>query len=245
VSRGIFITGTDTGVGKTVVSAGIVRWLRRQGVDAVPMKPVQTGAEKRGGELVAPDLAFCISAAGLQPDPPEIPLMSPYLYEPACSPHLAGRIAGRYPEIATLRRCLDTLLSKHQAVVVEGAGGIMVPLNEHDTMRDLMESMGLPVVLVSRAGLGAINHALLSIDALRAAGLEPLGVIFNQAAPPSPEDRFIEDDNPNSVARFGRVKVLGKIGYFDGPGPTAERWRRFEESMPGLPQIRAALGMAS
>jgi dethiobiotin synthetase len=241
MNRGVFITGTDTGVGKTVVTAGIVRWLRGHGLDVLPMKPVQTGAERRGGKLIAPDLDFCLSAAGVQPGPEEISLMSPYLYEPACSPHLAGRISGRYPDIATLQYCLHTLLARRQAIVVEGAGGIMVPLNEQDTMLDLMKSLALPVVLVSRVGLGAINHALLSLHALRAAGLEPLGVIFNQAAPPAPEDRFIAEDNPGTVARFGGVDVLGNVGYFDPRHPPEERWQDFERSVPGLQRIREAL----
>jgi dethiobiotin synthase len=237
----VFVTGTDTGVGKTLVAAGIVRWLRRQGVDAIPMKPVQTGAETRRGALLSPDLAFCIAASELELDDAEIRQMSPYLYEPACSPHLAGRITGRYPEIAALEHCLDALLARHQAVVVEGAGGIMVPLDETHTMLDLMKVMGLPVVLVSRLGLGAINHALLSIRVLRAAGLEPLGVIFNQTQPPAPADRFIEEDNPNAVARFGGLGVLGTIGYLDVQGPAEERWQRFEQAVPGLQRIREEL----
>ncbi len=241
MSRGIFITGTDTGVGKTLVATGIVRWLRTQGIDAVPMKPVQTGADKRGGKLIAPDLAFCLAASGLQPGPDEIRLMSPYLYESACSPHLAGRMNGRYPEISALKDCADTLLLRHQAIIVEGAGGIMVPLNEKDTMLDLMKTLGYPVVLVSRVGLGAINHALLSIQALRAAGLEPIGIVFNQAEPPSLENRFIEEDNPKTIARLGRVQVLGKMDYVDMQGPAEEIWSHFELSMPGLQCIREAL----
>ncbi len=241
MSRGIFITGTDTGVGKTVVTAGIVRWLRRKGIDTVPMKPVQTGAEKRGGELAAPDLAFCLAASGMQPSPDELRLMSPYLYEPACSPHLAGRLAGRYPETAKITECLGALLARHQTAVVEGAGGIMAPLNETDTMLDLMRTMGFPVVLVSRVGLGGINHALLSIQALRAARLELLGVIFNQPAAPSPEDRFIEEDNPRTIARLGGVTVLGKIDYCDMGAPANEIWHRFDQSVPGLQLIRQTL----
>ena len=199
MSRGIFITGTDTGVGKTLVTAGIVRWIRNRGIDAVPMKPVQTGAEKRGAQLVAPDLEFCLEACGLSPDPDEVRLMSPYLYEPACSPHLAGRMAGDYVQIPTIVDCARRLLDKHRVVFVEGAGGILVPLNERETMLDLMVALAYPVVLVSRVGLGAINHALLSVQALRSAGLEVLGVIFNRTEPPLPENCFIEDDNPRRL----------------------------------------------
>ena len=248
MGRGIFVTGTDTGVGKTLVTAGIVRWLRNQGVDAVPMKPVQTGGEwrsrLRGSErLVAPDLEFVLSAADLRPGDDEMQLMSPYVYEPACSPHLAGRMEGRYVEPSVVKDCADRLLGEHQAVVVEGAGGIEVPLNESATMLDLMVLLGFPVVLVSRFGLGTINHALLSVNALRSAGLDLIGVVFNQIEQPSAESRFIEEDNPEAVARFGNVPVLGKIMHFDRNSKTEGIWHDFEKATTGLQNILEALGV--
>ena len=237
MSRGIFVTGTDTGVGKTLVTAGTVRWLRSRGIDAVPMKPVQTGAEMRKGELFATDLEFSLRAGGLSADSSELRLMSPYTYEPACSPHLAGRMASNYAQISTIRDCADRLLKEHRAIVVEGAGGIMVPLNENETMLDLMTDFGYPVVLVSRSGLGAINHALLSVQALRAAGLEIAGLVFNQSEPPMPENSFIENDNPDVISRLGKVDILGKIGYLDMKGQPEEIWTHFERSMPGLKHL--------
>ena len=237
-NRGLFITGTDTGVGKTLITAGIVRWLRSQWIDVVPVKPVQTGAEKKGDILVAPDLEFCLSASGLQPGLDEKRWMSPYLYEPACSPHLAGRIAGRYPDISIIQKYIELILRRRQAVVVEGAGGIMVPLNENESMLDLMKALNYPVVLVSRIGLGAVNHALLSINTLVTAGLGVAGIIFNQNTPPVPENRYIEEDNPLVISRFGKVRVLGNISYFDNTIPQEEIWRRFEQSMPGLEYLK-------
>ena len=235
MSRGIFITGTDTGIGKTVVTAGILRWLRRQNIDAVPMKPVQTGARRQGRRLISPDLEFCLAASGIEPGAGEAKLMQPYAYEPACSPHLAGRLAHKYPEISEVVKCAEGLLRKHQAVVVEGAGGIMVPLNENDTMLDLMKELAYPVVLVARFGLGTINHTLLSVNALRAGGLNLLGVVFNHTEPPRPENRFIEADNPEIIARFGKTPVLGKLKYFENLDPAAAKvWRDFETDMPGL-----------
>jgi dethiobiotin synthetase len=237
LSSGIFITGTDTGVGKTFVTAGIVRWLRRRDFDAVPMKPVQTGAERREGELFAADLEFSLKAGDLSADLDELRLMSPYTYEPACSPHLAGRMAGNYTQISTIRYCADRLLREHRAIIVEGAGGIIVPLNEKETMLDLMTDFGYPVVLVSRSGLGSINHALLSVQALRAAALEIAGLVFNQSEPPMPENSFIENDNPDVIARLGKVDILGKIGYLDMKKQPEEVWAHFERSMPGLERL--------
>jgi len=247
MSPGVFVTGTDTGVGKTFVAAGIVRWLRNQGIDAVPMKPVQTGGERRSelrgdNRLVAPDLEFVLSTANLQPADDEIRLMSPYVYEPACSPHLAGRMAERYVEPSIVKDCADQLSAAHQAVVIEGAGGIMVPLNESATMLDLMVLLGYPVILVSRFGLGTINHTLLSVQALHTAGLELIGVVFNRTEQPTGESRFIEEDNPETIARFGGVPVLGKIGYLDPVSKTGDTWDNFEKAMTGLRDIRDALG---
>lgn len=245
MSRGIFITGTDTGVGKTLVTAGIVRWLRNQGIDAVPMKPVQTGGERRsearGDRLVAPDLEFHLAACDLRPSRDELQLMSPYVYQPACSPHLAGRMAQRYTEPSVVKDCADKLLRDHEAVVVEGAGGVMVPLNESATMLDLMKMLAYPVVLVSRFGLGTINHTLLSIHALRTARIDLIGVVFNQVEQPSTGSRFIEEDNPEAIARFGNVPVVGKIMHLDPNSKTEEAWRDFEEAMTGLPDILDAL----
>ena len=238
MSPGIFITGTDTGVGKTVVTAGIVRWLRRQGIDAVPMKPVQTGATRQGKRLISPDLEFCLAASGIKPDTNELKLMLPYAYEPACSPHLAGRLAGKYPEIPQIVKCADNLLKRHQAIVVEGAGGIMVPLNERQTMIDLIVALNYPVAVVSRIGLGTINHTLLSVQAVRAAGLNLLGVVFNHTEPPQPENEFIEEDNPEIIAHFGKTPVLGKLRYFKKLSPEREDiWQQFEADIPGLKYI--------
>jgi dethiobiotin synthase len=242
MGRGIFVTGTDTGVGKTLIAAGILRGLRSRGIDAVPMKPVQTGGELRGGRLIAPDLDFALRAAGLAPDEDEERLMSPYVYEPACSPHLAGRLAKHYVQPSFVKGCLGTLLLSHQAVVVEGAGGIMVPLNENETMLDLMKLLALPVVLVARFGLGTINHTLLSVQALRAAGLTVVGVVFNQVEAPSAEDGFIADDNPAAIAHFGEVPILGRVGYLDISPDKEQLWRDFEEAMTGMQAILDAVG---
>lgn len=240
MKRGLFITGTDTEVGKTVITAGLLRYLRNEGIDAVSMKPVQTGAERVGDGFRAPDLVQHHAAAGLRPAAAEVALMAPYLYEPACSPHLAGRLAGRYPDLAHIEECAAGLLAEHGFLLVEGAGGIMAPLDESTTMLDLMRALGFPVILVAHRGLGTINHSLLSLDALKAANLEVAGIVFNETQ--DVEEDFIRKDNPDAVQRFGQVEVLGNVdflGAFDDDG-----WGRFEACMPGLggllEQVRAS-----
>ena len=238
MSQGLFIAGTGTGVGKTVVTAGILRCLRDRDIDAIPAKPVQTGGETGNDGFIAPDLDFCLSTADIHPSYREIALMSPYVYESACSPHLAGRLQRVYPEIPHIRACLAKLLVLHDIVLVEGAGGIMVPLNEKETMLDLMKTLGFPVLLVAHAGLGTINHSLLSIHVLRSAGLEVLGVVFNEVEKTPPENDFIIKDNPKTIARFGNARVLGNVRHLAGICPeSGHLWDQFENDMFGYKKI--------
>jgi dethiobiotin synthetase len=121
--RGVFVTGTDTGVGKTRIVAGLVRRLRAAGVDAVPMKPVQTGATRDGaGRLVAPDLEEVLAAVGLDLLDGERDDLAPYRYEPACSPHLAVRLTGRPIDLERIAACAARAAARRAALVVEGAG---------------------------------------------------------------------------------------------------------------------------
>ena len=114
MSNGLFITGTDTDAGKTVVAAGILKLLREKGVDAVPVKPIQTGGIPSSDGLLASDLEFSLATAGINPNQDEKKLMAPYVYNPACSPHLAGRLAQAYPELSKINDCIQKLLQDHQ-----------------------------------------------------------------------------------------------------------------------------------
>ena len=212
--RGLFVTGTDTGVGKTWVAAGVLAALRRRGIDAVPMKPVQTGCTGRGPALLAPDLEASLVAAGLVPTPDDRALMVPYAFRPACSPHLAAARAGVRIDLGRIVRAARALAAAHEFVCVEGAGGVLVPLDGKLTMVDLMQRLGLPVLLVARAGLGTINHTLLSLRVLRESGVSVAGVVFNQTEP-GPWGR-IETDNVKTVVRLGRVPVVACLRYQAG-----------------------------
>lgn len=233
--NGLFIAGTNTGVGKTLVTAGIMRHLRMQGLDVVSMKPVQTGGIHGIDGLTAPDLDFHLVSSGLSVAPEERVLMSPYVYEPACSPHLAGRLAGHYVNLDHCQACGDQLADAHQGVLIEGAGGLMVPLNEEETQLGLIIQFGAPVLLVAHIGLGTISHCLLTIETLREAEVPIAGVIFNATAPGEGED-FIGRDNPDAVAQFGAVEVLGNVPWLGDLSGDAV-WERFDSSVPGLAKI--------
>ena len=240
--RGLFITGTDTGVGKTVVAAGLLRRLRAEGLDAVPMKPVQTGGTPGPAGLHAPDLETCLRAAHLRADAEEYARMCPYLYEPACSPHLAGRLAGSAPDVGGIVEAAEALAARHDALIVEGAGGVLVPINERDTMLDVMKALALPVVLVARGGLGTINHTLLSVRAVREAHLRLLGVVVIDAA--AGERDFVRGDNPAAIEQFGEVKVLCDVPHIpqlDGAEPPEEAWRQLDRHLAGLGEILGSL----
>ncbi len=234
MGKGLFVTGTGTDVGKTVVTAGLLRMLRAADLDAVSMKPVQTGCTPAGKGWRVPDLEAHWAAAAYQPPVDEAPWMSPYCYAPACSPHLAGAATGQYPEIAAIEEAYGALASRHEAVLVEGAGGILVPLDDTHTMRDLMRALRLPVLLVATAGLGTINHTLLSIAALRAADLDVAGVVLSATDPHA--DRQIHEDNPRTIAAFGEVPILGRIPWIGGENGLD--WNAFAAGMTGFDTLR-------
>jgi len=231
-----FITATGTDVGKTIVTAGILRYLRNHEINAVSMKPIQTGAELKKGSLTSPDLVVHLDAAEFIPTDHQIRIMSPYLYEPACSPHLAGRMSNEYPELDKIQRCLADLDGSSDLVLVEGAGGILAPINETETMLDLMKALDLPVILVAHRGLGTINHTLLSIETLRNAGLEIAGVVLNETENVAPD--FIKEENPAAIEQFGKTTILGNLDYLPTLAENPEKaWTDFERCMPGLTRL--------
>jgi dethiobiotin synthase len=223
---GIFIAGTGTDVGKTVVTAGVLRFLLRHifaGPSAVTpsamvMKPVQTGCQLGdGGRMIAPDIDFVLRAAKLSVDQETLAHLSPYLFQPACSPHLAASMAGARIEIDRILASAQWLALRHQRLVVESAGGVAVPLNESETMLDLAWRLQMPLLLVGHSGLGTINHVLLSLEAIRRRGCPLLGVILNDIGPVPASDRFIHEDNVRTIESFGKVTAVTRIPYLGHP----------------------------
>jgi dethiobiotin synthase len=215
---GIFITGTGTDVGKTVVTAGVLRYLCSRGASAMVMKPVQTGCRlSPRGRLIAPDVEFVLRAANLHASEDALPHLAPYRFEPACSPHLAASLAGRTIDIATILASARQLASHYRPLVVEGAGGLLVPLNGSQTMLDLACELRMPILLVGLSGLGTINHTLLSLEAIRRRGCPLLGVLLNDVQPIAASDAFIHDDNLSAIAEFGQRPPIARIPYLGQP----------------------------
>lgn len=211
---GIFITGTDTGVGKTFVAAALVRSLRSAGLDAVYMKPVQTGCVKKSERLVAPDFEFVRSFVGLNAPARERKYITPYLFRKACSPHLAAAIEKRYIRISKITGAFRQLRKRHGLVIVEGAGGILTPLSWRISMLDVMKALALPVILVARPGLGTINHTILTLRELRRAKLSVLGVVLNSTV--KGKKGLVEKSNRASIEKIGRARVLAEVPYWRG-----------------------------
>lgn len=175
-----FVTGTDTGVGKTLASAALLHALSRHHARVVGMKPIASGLILQDGAWVSEDV-LALRAASSIAVPPE--LDNPVALPEPLSPHLSAQRARRRIEIAPLLASLHSLQAQADAVVVEGAGGWLVPLNEDETMADLALAMGLPVVLVVGMRLGCLNHALLTAQAIRASGAELVGWVANRIDP--------------------------------------------------------------
>jgi len=175
-AKGIFITGTDTGVGKSIASAAIAMLLKRKGHSVGVMKPVTSGCTERDGHLVSEDAELLCFAAGV----PVTPDCAPYLLKAPLAPSMAASLQGVRIDFQVIRDAYLRLAEKFDYVIVEGAGGLMVPLAGGLLISDLACHLGLPIAVVARAGLGTINHTLLTTFSGRNLGLEVKGVIVNR-----------------------------------------------------------------
>jgi len=193
--RGVFVTGTDTGVGKTVVAASIVTTLRARGEPVRAFKPVVTGTDEPDPDWPA-DHALLAAAAGMRPQD-----VTPVTFGPAVSPHLAAELAGARVEPAELVAHARAL---GEPLVAEGVGGLLVPLTTGYSVRDLAVDLGLPVVVAARPGLGTISHTLLTIEAARAAGLTVRCVVLT---PWPAQPTAMERSNRATIQQLGNVPV--------------------------------------
>ena len=195
---GIFVTGTGTEVGKTVVAAALAHTLAGDGLEVAVFKPCVTGLEEAGES----DHELLRRAAGSAQSDAEI---VPYRYDPPVSPHLGAALAGEEIDPARLREVAAAAAAGAQAIVCEGVGGLLVPLTEEYLVRDLAVDLGYPLAIAAAPGLGTINHSLLTIEAARAVGLEVAAVVLT---PWPGEPSEIERSNRETIAARGDVEIL-------------------------------------
>jgi dethiobiotin synthetase len=219
---GVFVTGTDTEVGKTVVACAIAATLAARGDRVATFKPAVTGLTEGGAAL--PDHELLRRSAG---SPQAAEAVSPYRFGPAVSPHLAAAMAGIEIAPAHLVAGAECAAASADALVVEGVGGLLVPLCEGYLVRDFAAELAMPLVIAARPGLGTINHTLMTIESARAAGLDVAAVVF------TPWRRFpraMERSNRRTIEALGEVETFGlpAVEIADGIGAIrtlpAERW---------------------
>ncbi len=223
--NGLFVTGTDTGVGKTLVTAALALALKARGVDVGVVKPVQSGEG---------DAETLKRWAGLEEEPEEI---CPFSFAAPLAPLVAARLEGRTLDLDEVCGRVRTL-ARHVVTLVEGAGGLLVPVGPDWTIADLAAALGLPLLIVARAGLGTVNHTLLTLAEARRVGLDVAGVVLNGHGRGS--DPNVPGSDPNVtgsdpsvdtnvelIELFGDVPVLARVPWLDGE-ITSERLRRLD-----------------
>jgi len=227
MSEGLFFTGTDTGVGKTVVTAAVARALRGQGHEVRVCKPVATEARRVNGGWLADDTRLLARAAGMEG---EVDQITPWAFPDPVAPPLAARRQGVRLALAEIVAGVRRCRRPGVPLLVEGVGGLLCPLTEQETVADLARELQLPLVIVARLALGTLNHTLLTLEAAERRGLAVAGVVINATEPPR---GLAEETNVAELRRRTPVPVLAVVPYLaentdrDIPAIAAVAWRRF------------------
>lgn len=206
--KGIFITGTDTGVGKTLVAAAIANLLRSIGIDVGVMKPVATGGRRVSDQLVSDD-ALMIKGAAHSKD--EYSLVNPVCLPSMMAPVVASKVDRLHVDWGVIWSAYKTLRERHKHLIVEGIGGLLVPITDNMCVADMARKMKLPILIVSRPTLGTINHTLLTIEAARRRKLKIKGIIFNSTQMGS--GTLLAETNKSEIEKHSGVPVIASIPY--------------------------------
>ena len=198
-----FITGTDTGVGKTVIAGALAAVLKKKGIDVGVMKPVATGGWD--------DARFLIRAAGVKDN---LFLVNPYCLGTPVVPAVAAEIEGVKIDIRKIKNAYEELSKRHDILIVEGVGGLLVPIYKNYLVTDLINELKLPVIIVAKPGLGTINHTLLTIRQAKVSRIKVLGVIISNYD--DANAGIAEMTAPEVIERIGKVPVLGIVSHIEG-----------------------------
>ena len=204
--NGLFITGTDTGVGKTVVTACLANLFKSQDVGV--MKPIETGVDPKCNSAANSDAKFLMEVSGTTDTEEEV---CPHRLKTPASPYQASQIAGTSIQPSTILEKFKILQSRHNMMLVEGIGGLLVPITTNYNVADLAREMGLPLIIVSRIQIGILNHTLLTINAARQHGLKVAGIILNPVH--EGELDTIEEDQGSLIEELSDTPILGTCPY--------------------------------
>ena len=211
--KGIFITGTDTGIGKTVAAAAIARLLRNRGIKVGIMKPVTSGCAGTKGRCLSEDAELLAWGAGCDPADPDI---APYCLAAPLAPSVAAAMEGVRIDFGHIRDAFDRLAARHEFMIVEGAGGLMVPLAGGLMVADLIGRIAQPALVIARPDLGTVNHTVLTCYAAKHLGIEIRGVIINNY--PEAPDRAAESA-PHLIDSLSGAPLLGIFPHVEGEDP--------------------------
>jgi dethiobiotin synthetase len=203
---GLLVTGTDTGIGKTVIAGAIAAWFRARPSRVGVFKPVASGCVKRREGLVSEDAEFLAHCADARQP---LDVIAPQRFAEPLAPTVATQRLGVKLDWETIARSLNAVTREIDVVIVEGVGGIMVPMDERHTMLDVAKWLGLPAIVVARPALGTINHTLLTVSALRDAGVKVAGVVINRY--PAENPSVAEETNPRVIEKWAKVPVLAIV----------------------------------
>ncbi|MCK4587420.1 MAG: dethiobiotin synthase [Gammaproteobacteria bacterium] len=211
MTTGFFITGTDTDVGKTTVALGLIAALKEKGLRIGVMKPVSAGCEQTSDGLRNEDAVLLMQQASV-----DLPYetVNPYAFEPAVAPHIAASEADVEIDIEVIRECYLNIAEKVDVVIVEGAGGWLVPVNEKETMADVVNALSLDVITVVGIRLGCLNHALLTSQSIEARGLDQRGWIANHLS----LDVKSANENINALRARIAAPFLGEVKFNENAG---------------------------
>ncbi|MPQ42883.1 dethiobiotin synthase [Clostridium tarantellae] len=226
MSKGIFITGTDTEVGKTYITAMIIKELRDNGFNATYFKGVLSGVIEENGEFIPEDAKFVCNKSNLYE--PYKNIVS-YTLKTPVSPHLACRLEDVNISLDKIKDDFLKLKNKYDYIVVEGSGGIVCPIkieeNEQILLEDIIKTLKLPVLIIARAGLGTINHTCLTINYLKSKGIKVKGIIINNYD----NTNLVHKDNIKVIQKLTKVKIISKIPYIDEKNINIDGYINFEK----------------
>lgn len=212
-SKGLFITGTDTEIGKTVITGGLAGALRLRGIKTGVMKPAASGCTlQHNGGLMSEDALYAMKAAGMPPE--EYDLVNPYRFAPPLAPRLAAELTDTVMREEHILACYHRLAQVYDYMLVEGAGGITTPLTRSWLVADLIAALQLPVVVVAHPRLGTINHTVLTVEYARQRGLTVAGVIISGFQPA--KATAAETHNPALIEELAQTPVLGVVPMAEG-----------------------------